>query len=225
VLFLDELPEFRRGALEGLRPTMESGVAVIVRARDRACMPAKPLVVAAMNPCVCGYQGHSRRICRCSQDQVQRYRARVSGPLMDRFDLHVALPPISVQEVQDAVTGDDTASVRARVVAARERMTAREAAANALGGDRGTPLTRLASELESGALRLLHTSMVQLDLSLRAYAKVLKISRTIADLEGSERVRTAHVAEAIQYRLFDREASRKQGADAAREPRFPRLPI
>jgi magnesium chelatase family protein len=144
---------------------------------------------------------------------------------MDRFDLHVALPPISVQEVQDAVVGDDTASVRARVVAARERMAAREAAAIALGGDRGTPLTRLAAELEAGALRLLHSSMVQLDLSLRAYAKVLKISRTIADLEGSERVRTPHVAEAIQYRLFDREASRKQSADAAREPRFPRLPI
>jgi magnesium chelatase family protein len=126
VLFLDELPEFKRVALEALRPTMESGTAVIVRARDRAQMPAKPLIVAAMNPCPCGYQGQARRICRCTPDQVQRYRGRVSGPLMDRFDLQISLPPLSVSELEDAAPGDDTDTVRARVGAAREYRRTRE---------------------------------------------------------------------------------------------------
>ncbi len=208
VLFLDELPEFRRGALEALRPTMESGLAVIVRARDRASMPAKPLIVAAMNPCPCGYQGQSRRVCRCSPDQVQRYRSRVSGPLMDRFDLHVALPPLSVREIEHAHQGDDSAAVQARVNAAQLRRQERELRDERDGAaERRAPLLRLAAELEPGALRFLHRGMQQLELSLRAYSKVLRVSRTIADLDASARVQTPHVAEAIQYRLFDREAS------------------
>ena len=217
VLFLDELPEFRRTALEALRPTMESGVAVIVRARDRAYMPAKPLIVAAMNPCACGYQGHARRICRCSPDQVQRYRSRVSGPLLDRFDLHVALPPSTLREIEDAAPGDDSATDRARVTAARERRRERERAqARARAADTRWPLLKLAAELEPTALRLLHRSMTQLELSLRAYGKVLRISRTIADLDQSERVCVPHVAEAIQYRLFDRESTRPRSALRAR---------
>jgi magnesium chelatase family protein len=208
VLFLDELPEFRRGALEALRPTMESGVAVIVRARDRASMPAKPLIVAAMNPCPCGYQGQSRRVCRCSPDQIQRYRSRVSGPLMDRFDLHVALPPLSLREIEHAQQGDDSAAVQARVSAAHIRRQEREQRDERVPrSERRSALPRLAAELEPGALRFLHRGMQQLELSLRAYAKVLRVSRTIADLERSARVEVPHVAEAIQYRLFDREAS------------------
>jgi magnesium chelatase family protein len=208
VLFLDELPELRRGALEALRPTMESGQAVIVRARERACMPAKPLIVAAMNPCPCGYQGHPRRICRCSIDQVQRYRTRISGPLLDRFDLHVALPPLSAREVEAAAAGEASAAVRQRVCVARTRAAERErwrALHPSLSGK--APLARLAAELEPEALRFLHRGMVTLELSLRAYAKVLKVSRTIADLAGSERVQLPHIAEAIQYRAFDREPS------------------
>jgi len=207
VLFLDELPEFRRSALEALRPTMESGVAVIVRARDRACMPAKPLIVAAMNPCPCGYQGQRRRLCRCTPDQVQRYRTRVSGPLMDRFDLHVALPPLSVREIERAEAGDETKAVQARVVEAQQRGWTREQRARR-PDVRRSPLVRLAAELEPDALRFLHRGMQQLELSLRAYAKVLRVSRTIADLEASGEVLVPHVAEAIQYRLFDRQASR-----------------
>jgi magnesium chelatase family protein len=137
---------------------------------------------------------------------------------MDRFDLHVALPPVSVQEVQDAAVGEDSATVRARVLAARERASAREADVHGRAVHAGTPLSRMAAELDGPALRLLHTAMVRLDLSLRAYAKVLKIGRTIADLEGSERVRTPHVAEAIQYRLFDREHSRKRDGSVDRDP-------
>jgi magnesium chelatase family protein len=207
VLFLDELPELRRGALEALRPTMESGLAVIARARDRACMPAKPLIVAAMNPCPCGYRDHPRRICRCTLDQVQRYRARVSGPLLDRFDLHVALPPLSVRDVEDAEPGEDSATVQQRVNAAHARAAERVRRRARLERDQRPPLLRLAAELEPRALQFLHRSMTQLQLSLRAYAKVLKVSRTIADLEGSESAQLSHVAEAIQYRLFDREAS------------------
>jgi magnesium chelatase family protein len=205
VLFLDELPEFRRGALESLRPTMESGLAVIVRARNRASMPASPLIVSAMNPCPCGYQGHPGRVCRCSADQVERYRARVSGPLLDRFDLHVALPPASLREVERGDPGESSARVRERVTAARARKLMRERSAKL---PPGTPaLAQLSAQLEPSALQLLHRGMLQFQLSLRAYVKVLAVSRTIADLDASDSVAVPHVAEALQYRVFDREAS------------------
>ena len=224
VLFLDELPEFRRAALEALRPTMESGVALIVRARDRACMPAKPLIVAAMNPCPCGYAGHPRRICRCGSDQVQRYRARVSGPLLDRFDLHVALPAVSVREIERGAPGERSAAVRARVTAARAYAQARIAARGpAPLVDPRPPLLQMSDELEPKALALLQRCMQELELSLRAYAKVLKIARTIADLEHCERVGVPHVAEAVQYRVLDREPRRSDDArDGHLMPSVPR---
>ena len=213
VLFLDELPEFRRSALEALRPTMEAGVALIVRARERARMPAKPLIVAAMNPCPCGYAGHPRRICRCGAEQTRRYRARVSGPLMDRFDLHVALPPVSAAEIERGEVGESTAQVRARVEAAREYARQRDAAASSSGRTPRSPLLQMSAELEPRALALLHRCMRELELSLRAYAKVLKIARTIADLAGAERASPAHVAEAVQYRLLDRDPQRAHSDD------------
>ncbi|MFI5307898.1 MAG: YifB family Mg chelatase-like AAA ATPase [Polyangiales bacterium] len=221
VLFLDELPELRRSALEGLRPTMESGVAVVARARARASMPAMPLLVAAMNPCPCGYQGHPRRICRCSPEQVRRYRGRVSGPLLDRFDLHVALPPLSVREVHDGAAGEDSGAVKARVTAARQTRAERERRART-GARSGASLLRMAAELEPTALRFLNRSMSELELSLRAYGKVLLVSRTIADLEASERVCLPHVAEAIQYRLFDR--GQRRGPLARHEQAEPSAP-
>jgi magnesium chelatase family protein len=216
VLFLDELPEFRRAALEALRPTMESGFAMIVRARDRACMPAKPLIVAAMNPCPCGYAGHPRRICRCGGDQVQRYRARVSGPLLDRFDIHVALPPVSVREIERGAPGEHTKTVRKRVTAARAYAQARIAAQLAVPTEPRPPLLQMSAELEPRALALLQRCMHELELSLRAYAKVLKIARTIADLEQCERVGVPHVAEAVQYRVLDREPRRPELAPGER---------
>jgi magnesium chelatase family protein len=179
-------------------------------------MPAKPLIVAAMNPCPCGYQGQSRRVCRCTPDQVQRYRGRVSGPLMDRFDLHVALPPLSMREIEDAEPGETSAAVQARVTACRLRKLERELEIAALcQSDRRSPLLRLTAELEPSALRFLHRSMQQLELSLRAYAKVLRVSRTIADLDASALVQVPHVAEAVQYRLFDREATRARARSLA----------
>ncbi|HMI94566.1 MAG TPA: ATP-binding protein, partial [Polyangiales bacterium] len=213
VLFLDELPEFRRSALEALRPTMEAGVASIVRARERACMPAKPLIVAAMNPCPCGYAAHPRRVCRCGPEQIRRYRARVSGPLMDRFDLHVALPPVSAAEIERGETGESSGQVRARVESARQYARVRaEAGRVAARAQPRSLLLQMSAELEPKALALLHRCMRELELSLRAYAKVLKIARTIADLAHSERVTTPHVAEAVQYRLLDRDPQRALGA-------------
>ena len=214
VLFLDELPELNRPALEALRPTMESGLACVVRARDRVVMPARPLIVAAMNPCPCGYQGHPRRICRCTPEQIDRYRARVSGPLLDRFDLHVALPPVSVKQVERGVDGESSRDVRARVLAARAFRAYRLAAR--AGGrvvDHGLPpLVRAAAELTPDALTLLHRGVAQLDLSLRAYAKLMAIGRTLADLGASERVEPLHVAEAVQYRVLDRASAARDAS-------------
>ncbi|MDH5675306.1 MAG: YifB family Mg chelatase-like AAA ATPase [Myxococcales bacterium] len=205
VLFLDELPEFRRNALESLRPVMEAGLAEVVRVRDRAVMPANPLIVAAMNPCPCGYHGHKKRICRCGPDRIDSYRARISGPLLDRFDLHVALPAIDVEQLECREPLEDSVQVRARVIAARDYAGLRVASERKKhGADRRTPQQRLADALEPEARSLLHRAMQKLQLSLRAYDKVLRVSRTLADLEQSEIVRPDHVAEAVQYRLLDR---------------------
>jgi len=195
VLFLDELPEFRRNAIESLRPTMESGQAVIVRTRERVSMPAKPLLVAALNPCPCGYKGDSKRLCRCTFDQVQRYHARISGPVLDRFDLHLYLSAVPVHALCEERRGDPSEVVRARVAQAR-----------ACAAERGAQ-TRAALQraLDADALGLLLQSIDRLALSLRAYTKVLRVSRTVADLDGSDAVRKRHVAEAVQYRKLDRD--------------------
>lgn len=203
VLFLDELPELSRRAIEALRPTMESGTSVVVRARQRATLPARPLIVAAMNPCPCGYAGHRQRICRCNPDQVERYRARVSGPIMDRFDLHVALPPVRVAALDSGNHGEESARIRARVVAATRYRLEREARQPA-GHDARGEIARLGADVAPQALLLARRSMERLGLSLRGYVKTLRVARTIADLEGRERVDVSHVAEALQYRLLDR---------------------
>ena len=196
VLFLDELPEFRRDAIETLRTTMEEGEVVISRAKQRVRLPAAPMVVAAMNPCPCGYHGDPTRYCRCGELQIVRYRGRVSGPLLDRFDLQVAVPRVSARTMRKASVGEKSSVVRARVQEARSRL----AANNSHNG-----LDTLTRDVAPEALRLLELGVERLKMSARAYMKALRVAHTIAALEGSVVVDPAHTAEALQYRVLDRE--------------------
>ena len=205
VLFLDELPEFHRAAIESLRTTMESGVAVVARVRDRVTMPARPLVVAAMNPCPCGYAGDSGRMCTCAPARIEAYRARISGPLLDRFDLQVWLPPVRVRELGQGEPAEPSRAVRQRVVAARRRAAQVEPEPTS-----ANPARTFARDLEAlapEARPLLERAGESLGLSMRGLARALRVARTISHLEGSDRVQSGHVAEALQYRLFDRPAS------------------
>ena len=205
VLFLDELAEFRRSALEALRQPLEDGFVHIARARARARFPARPLLIGAVNPCACGYFGHPRLPCRCTEATRDRYRARLSGPLLDRLDIHVAVPPVEVSALVRAGQGETSACVRERVGRARAVQIARARhlklghALNALLS--GAELERVV-DLERESRKLIEAAVNRLGLSARAFSKVLRVARTIADLEGDERVRTPHVAEAIQGRLL-----------------------
>ncbi|WER46315.1 YifB family Mg chelatase-like AAA ATPase [Cupriavidus sp. WKF15] len=197
VLFLDELPEFDRKVLEVLREPLESGRITIARAAGHADFPACFQFVAAMNPCPCGYLGHPERACRCTPDQIRRYQSKISGPLLDRIDLQIEVPAQDQGEMLDGPAGEPSEVVRARVLAARQRQLARQGKPNSeLSGreiDQHCPL-------EPTAQALLRGAMARLAWSARSYFRVLKVARTIADLEGAEVLTSAHVGEAIQYR-------------------------
>ncbi|HMN20002.1 MAG TPA: YifB family Mg chelatase-like AAA ATPase [Ottowia sp.] len=197
VLFLDELPEFPRAALEALREPLESGHITISRAAQQADFPARFQLIAAMNPCPCGHLGQRRPACRCTPDQVARYQGRLSGPLLDRIDLHVEVPALASEELLAAPAGESTASVRARCVAARERALGRQGVPNqALQGQALD--ARL--QLDGAAASFVTAAAARLAWSARATHRALKVARTIADLAASDTIAVAHVAEAIQYR-------------------------
>ncbi len=201
VLFLDELPEFERRVLETLRGPLESGRVAISRAARQAEFPACFQLVAAMNPCPCGYLGHFSGRCRCTPDQVARYRGRVSGPLLDRIDIHIEVPAVPQEDLLRQSTGEASGAVRARVAAAHRVQIERQGKSNS---SLGTREVERWCRPETAAEGLLRQAIARLSLSARAYHRVLKVARTIADLAGAGHVSAAHVAEAIQYRRFDR---------------------
>jgi magnesium chelatase family protein len=201
VLFLDELPEFSRDVLEVLREPLESGRITISRAARQADFPARFQLVAAMNPCPCGFLGHYSGRCRCTPEQVARYRRRVSGPLLDRIDIHIEVAAVPPEEIAGRSEGEPSAKIRARVSAARERQLARQGKPNAQLTSREVgQYTMLDAEGEL----LLKRAISRLGLSARGYHRILKVARSIADLAGDARVLASHVAEAIQYRRIDK---------------------
>jgi len=201
VLFLDELPEFARAVLEVLREPLESGHITVSRAARQADFPARFQLVAAMNPCPCGYLGHYSAKCHCTPEQVARYRRRISGPLLDRIDLHIEVPAVAPDELSSAAAAEPSASIAARASAARATQTARQGRPNAYMSTR--EIDEYGHPDPAGEL-LLKQAISRLGLSARGYHRILKVARTIADLAGSVAVRAEHVAEAIQYRRLDR---------------------
>jgi magnesium chelatase family protein len=206
VLFLDELPEFRRSTLEVMRQPLEDGKVTISRAAGSMTFPAQFMLVAAMNPCQCGFYGDSRRACRCSQVMVQKYRQRISGPLLDRIDLHVDVPLVDHQALIRAAPGEGSATIRARVERARAVQAARfEGTPGVHTNSAMTPrLIKKHCALDAECAGLLEHAMAQMGFSARAHDRILKVARTLADLNGLEQINADCVAEAVQYRTLDR---------------------
>jgi magnesium chelatase family protein len=205
VLFLDEMPEFGQHILEVLRQPLEDGLVTISRAQGTVSFPAKMTLIGAMNPCPCGYLGDSQRSCTCTPQMITRYQRRLSGPLLDRIDIHLDVPRVDYEKLADSRTGETSAAIRQRVERARERQRSRfrgkKLHANA---EMGPADVRDHCRTDNAAQNLLRMAMQQLKLSARAYHRVLKLSRTIADLAGADVIGAAHIAEAVQYRPRER---------------------
>jgi magnesium chelatase family protein len=205
VLFLDELPEFKRSALEVLRQPLEDGEVTISRSAGKVTLPSRFMLVAAMNPCPCGYLGGIEGRCRCSIPQIERYRSKISGPLLDRIDIHVEAPAVRIEELQEFEKGESSVAMRKRIEDCRriqsERFEKFPIQANAYMPE---ALIEETCRLERGEMDLLRTAMKKLCLSARAYGRILKVARTIADLSFSSQIKKDHLLEAIQYRSLDR---------------------
>jgi magnesium chelatase family protein len=207
VLFLDELPEFKRTVLEVMRQPLEDRVVTISRAKFSIEYPASFMLVASMNPCPCGFYNHPEKECVCPPGTVQKYLNRISGPLLDRIDLHVEVTPVSFSELTKTQKSERSESVRERVIAARnlqlDRFSNEEGVFS--NAQMGAQLLQKISTIDEAGKSLLNVAMKKLGLSARAYDRILKVARTIADLESSVKIETHHLAEAIQYRSLDRE--------------------
>ena len=205
ILFLDELPEFKRSALEVMRQPLEDGEVTISRSAGKITLPSRFMLVAAMNPCPCGYLGDSTNDCRCSMPQIHRYRSRVSGPLLDRIDIHVEAPAVKVEDLQNEVAGESSFEMRTRIEKCRRIQTKRFANKNiSSNSDIGHKMLSEVCQIGKKEASTLKYAMNELSLSARAYDKILKVSRTIADLDGNENIQMIHLLEAIQYRSLDR---------------------
>ncbi len=202
VLFLDELPEFNRHVLEVLREPLESGKIVISRATRQAEFPARFQLIAAMNPCPCGYLNHPNGRCHCTTEQVHRYRSRISGPLLDRIDMHIEVPPVPLKEIQSTtIEEESSATVRERVANAYQRQLQRSKRVNALMNTRDI---KQFCQLDKAAAQLLEQAVTRLGLTARSHNRIIKVARTIADLNNEESISMQHISEAIGYRRLDR---------------------
>lgn len=205
VLFLDEMPEFKKNVLEVLRQPLEDGRVSIARAASHLTFPARFMLVAAMNPCPCGYFGDAKRGCQCHPDQMRKYRARISGPLLDRLDIHLEAPAVEYCDLAGKGPALDSATIRQWVVTARNKQSERFSGMGIFVNSQMSPAQiRQWAAIEGQAQKLMEAAMKGLGLSARAYSRVLKLARTIADLESSEKIEAAHLAEAISYRALDR---------------------
>lgn len=207
VLFLDELPEFKRTVLEVMRQPMEERKVTISRAKVALDFPASFMLIASMNPCPCGFYNHPEKQCTCPPGAVQKYLNKISGPLLDRIDLHVEVTPVPFSELSAMKPQENSESIRERVIKARERQGERykETPGTYCNAQMSAKQLRDICVIDPIGQRLLKTAMERLNLSARAYDRILKVSRTIADLAGTENIRPEHLAEAIQYRSLDRE--------------------
>jgi len=208
VLFLDELPEFRKNVLEVMRQPLEDGHVIISRAATSLRFPSRFMLVAAMNPCNCGFYGDPHRECTCTPVQIQRYRSRLSGPLLDRIDMHVEVPPIRVEDLDQSREGEPSAAIRQRVNVARRIQSIRfdDEPKIYCNAQMGSKLIKKYCSIDDNSTHLLHQAVDRLGLSARAYTRILKIARTAADLAGTENISSTHIAEAIQYRRMQYDA-------------------
>jgi len=207
VLFLDELPEFPRNVLEVMRQPLEDGTVSIARAAMSLTFPARFMLAAAMNPCPCGFFNDSSRECHCTQPMIQRYVSKISGPLLDRIDIHIDVPAVNYKELRGGSAPEGSTQIRERVLRAREVQLNRFAAAGEkifCNAQMSTRQIRTYCELSTDCERLLERAMLQQGLSARAHDRILKVARTVADLDGSVLIESKHIAEAIQYRTLDR---------------------
>jgi magnesium chelatase family protein len=205
VLFLDEFPEFKKNVLEVLRQPLEDGQVTISRAVTSLTYPARFMLVAAMNPCPCGFFSDPQRECLCTYPQIQRYKSKISGPLLDRIDIHIEVPSVKFKDLAGQAGGESSEAIRTRVKTARERQRNRfQSKALFCNAQMGPRLIKKYCLLDQESQGLLEQAMEYLGLSARAYHRILKIARTIADLEQSDSIRSYHVSEAIQYRSLDR---------------------
>ncbi len=206
VLFLDELPEFNRRTLEVLRQPLEDGTVTIARALNSTTFPANFMLIAALNPCPCGYRGDPRRDCHCTPPQIERYMSKISGPLVDRIDIHIEVPAVAYQDLSGGASGTPSNDLRAQVASARAVQTARfDGGRTRYNADMSHRQTRQFCRLDNECQNILKGAMSELGLSARAHDKVLRVARTIADLEQSETIRPHHLNEAVNYRMLDRQ--------------------